>query len=95
MQPPQAGRAGSWTAGPEPAGPVLLQQSWADAVFLHWRIPASAAAPYLPPGVEPDVFEGSTWVGLIGFRVPGTQVGPLLPLPYAGSFNAVHFGCLC
>jgi uncharacterized protein len=95
MQPPQSGRAGSRSAGPELAGPelaspVLLQQSWADAVFLHWRLPVSAAEPYLPPGVEPDVFEGRTWIGLIGFRVPGTRVGPVLPLPYAGSFTEIN-----
>lgn len=70
--------------------PVLLEQTWADAVFLHWRIPASAAASRLPPGVEPDLFEGSTWLGLIGFRVPGTKLGPVLPLPWLGSFTEVN-----
>lgn len=70
--------------------PLVLEQSWADAVFLHWRISTSAAAPYLPAGVEPDVFDGSTWVGLIGFRVPGTRLGAVLPLPYLGSFTEVN-----
>src|SRR3954469_18189784 len=70
--------------------PVLLEQAWADAIFVHWRIPVSAAASRLPPGVEPDVFEGSTWLGLIGFRVPGTKLGPVLPLPWLGSFTEVN-----
>jgi uncharacterized protein YqjF (DUF2071 family) len=70
--------------------PVLLEQTWADAIFLHWRIPVSAAASCLPPGVEPDVFEGATWLGLIGFRIPGTKLGPVLPLPWLGSFTEVN-----
>lgn len=90
MQLPQSSHAGSRTTGPGLAGPVLLKQSWADAVFLHWRFPGPAASPYMPPGIEPDVFEGSTWVGLIGFRVPGTRLGPVLPLPYAGSFTEIN-----
>jgi uncharacterized protein YqjF (DUF2071 family) len=68
----------------------LLEQAWADAVFLHWPIPASAAAPYMPPGVEPDVFGGSTWLGLIGFQVPDTALGAVLPLPWIGSFTEVN-----
>src|SRR3954467_11433003 len=70
--------------------PVLLEQAWADAIFVHWRIPVAAAASRLPPGTEPDVFEGATWLGLIGFRVPGTRLGPVLPLPWLGSFTEVN-----
>ncbi|MFC9419848.1 DUF2071 domain-containing protein, partial [Bacillus mobilis] len=42
--------------------PLPVYQSWADVVFLHWRIPVAVALPYMPPGVEPDVYAGSTWV---------------------------------
>ncbi|MFD1214134.1 YqjF family protein [Arthrobacter sp. GCM10027362] len=90
MQPHRFGDAGGGAAGPELPRPLLLAQSWSDAVFLHWRISASAAAPYMPAGVEPDLFEGSTWVGLIGFRVHGTHLAAALPLPYAGSFTEVN-----
>lgn len=70
--------------------PLPVYQSWADVVFLHWRIPVAVAGPYMPPGVEPDVHAGSTWVGLIGFRVTGTCLGPRLGLPYAGTFTEVN-----
>src|SRR5215207_8462125 len=69
--------------------PVPLYQSWMDTVFLHWRIPAAAAAPYMPRGVEPDLIDGVTWVGLIGLRLADTNMGPL-PLPYIGSFAEVN-----
>jgi hypothetical protein len=70
--------------------PLPVYQSWADVVFLHWRIPIAVARPYMPRGVEPDVYAGSTWVGLIGFRVTGTCLGPGLGLPYAGTFTEVN-----
>ncbi|MBT2547233.1 DUF2071 domain-containing protein [Arthrobacter sp. ISL-65] len=70
--------------------PLSVHQSWADVVFLHWRIPAAVALPYMPRGVEPDVYAGTTWVGLIGFRVTGTCLGSRLSLPYAGTFTEVN-----
>nr|WP_314192634.1 DUF2071 domain-containing protein [uncultured Arthrobacter sp.] len=65
-------------------------QSWADVVFLHWSIPVAVARPYMPLGVEPDVYAGTSWVGLIGFRVTGTFLGSGLRLPYAGTFTEVN-----
>jgi uncharacterized protein YqjF (DUF2071 family) len=70
--------------------PYLMEQSWSDAVFLHWRVPASVTAPHLPPGVEPDVFHGSAWVGLVGFRMQKVRLGAVLPMPWLGSFAEVN-----
>ena len=82
--------ADPWPAGPPVSPPVLVAQSWSDAVFLHWRIPVSTAQRYLPPLVEPDVFLGSTWVGLIGFRLHGTRLGGAVPVPWIGDFTEVN-----
>jgi uncharacterized protein YqjF (DUF2071 family) len=67
-----------------------MDQYWADAVFLHWRIPPAAAAPFMPPGVEVDSIDGSAWVGLIGFRMLGAGLGRSLPVPYFGSFTEIN-----
>ena len=79
-----------WPAGPVVSPPVLMTQSWSEAVFLHWRLPASHAERYMPPLVEPDVFLGSTWVGLIGFRLHGTRLGGAVPVPWIGDFTEVN-----
>ena len=79
-----------WPAGPRATPPVLMAQTWADAVFLHWRIPLSAAAPYMPAGVEPDAFGGSTYVGLIGFYAPETRLFGRFPVPWFGSFTEIN-----
>lgn len=79
-----------WPNAPELPAPVIMDQLWTDAVFLHWRIPELAAAGYMPSGVVPDVFDGSAWVGLIGFRMQGAGLGRGPGIPYFGSFSEVN-----
>ncbi|HEY8914534.1 DUF2071 domain-containing protein [Lacisediminihabitans sp.] len=71
-------------------GRAILEQFWADLTFIHWRVDAALVAPLLPAGVVPDVFDGSSWVGLIPFRMASTAAlgGP--PVPYFGEFTEVN-----
>lgn len=71
---------------PELAGPAVISQFWGDLAFLHWRVDADLVAPHLPAGVRPDVFDGSSWVGLIPFELSRSAFGPLPPVPYFGRF---------
>jgi uncharacterized protein YqjF (DUF2071 family) len=67
-----------------------MEQHWVDAVFLHWRIPDAVSASFMPPGVAPDIFDGSAWVGLIGFRMQRAGLGRGPGVPYFGSFNEIN-----
>jgi|SRR6516162_3603994 len=71
---------------PRPVRRPLLTQQWRDLAFLHWPVDARVAARLLPRGIRPDLFEGTSYVGLVAFRM--CRVGWLgLPaLPYLGSF---------
>ena len=80
----------SWPLAPELPSPVIMDQEWLDAVFLHWRIPPAVATEYMPAGVVPDIFDGSAWVGLIGFRMRGAGLGRGPGIPYLGSFNEIN-----
>ena len=90
MQRHRSDDADPWPAGPMVPRPFLLEQSWSDAILLHWRIPVSTAAARLPPGVEPDVVDGSAWVGLIGFRMSGTRLAAAVPMSRLGRFTEVN-----
>lgn len=81
---------GSWPNAPELPRPVIMEQRWTDAVFLHWRIPEHVAAAFMPEGVAPDVFDRSAWVGLIGFCMQGAGLGRGPGIPYFGSFNEIN-----
>jgi uncharacterized protein YqjF (DUF2071 family) len=67
-------------------GRQIMHQRWEDVAFLHWRVEPERVAPLLPPGTRPDVFDGSSWVGLIPFRM--VDAGPFVapPLPWLGTF---------
>jgi uncharacterized protein YqjF (DUF2071 family) len=79
-----------WPEPPDLPLPVIMAQRWTDAVFLHWRIPETEAATKMPPGVLPDVFDGSSWVGLVAFRLQGGSLGRGPAVPYFGGFTEVN-----
>jgi uncharacterized protein len=66
--------------------PRLLRQQWRDLCFLHWAVDPAVVAPFLPPGVEPDVFDGRTYVGLVPFRMVGTGFAHGPAVPWLGTF---------
>jgi len=67
-------------------GRALLDQRWRDLTFLHWRVEPGVVAPLLPAGTRPDVHDGSSWVGLIPFRLTDARFGRAPVIPYVGSF---------
>lgn len=79
-----------WPEPPELPRPVSTTQAWLDAVFLHWRIPEALAATKMPPGVGADTYDGSSWVGLVGFRLHGATIASGPAIPYFGTFTEVN-----
>ena len=49
-------------------------------------MPSADVAPLLPAGIEPDEFDGTSWVGLIPFRLDRATLFGSPPDPYLGSF---------
>ncbi len=52
---------------PLPTRKWRLTQQWNDVLFAHWPIPPAAMAPLLPLGLEPDLFDGHAWAGVVPF----------------------------
>ena len=71
---------------PPLAGPALFDQDWRSVFFLHWAVDPAEAAPFMPRGVRPDVFDGATYVGLVPFRMVDAGLGRRHPTPYLGTF---------
>jgi uncharacterized protein YqjF (DUF2071 family) len=69
---------------------AILSQRWSDVSFLHWRVDAAAVAPLLPTHTAPDIFDGTSWVGLIAFQMSEFAILPGPPLPYVGSFPEIN-----
>ncbi|GAB4586183.1 YqjF family protein [Nocardia sp. IFM 10818] len=71
---------------PGPIPRPLLTQSWLDLAFLHWVADPDDVAPLLPPGTVPDTLNGSTYIGLVAFRMHRVGWWRLPGLPYLGTF---------
>jgi len=49
--------------------PRILRQKWLSLSFLHWAVEPASIAHLYPPGIEPDTFEGSSFVGVVPFQM--------------------------
>jgi uncharacterized protein YqjF (DUF2071 family) len=75
---------------PAPAERVFLSAEWRDLVMLNYEVEAGLLSPYIPPGTELDIFDGRTFVSLVGFRFLQTKLLGILPIPYHSSFDEVN-----
>ena len=71
-------------------GRSTASQRWSHLAFLHWRVDSALVQPLLPRGLTPDVFDGSSWVGLIPFVLDRATIAGSPPVPYFGSFVEVN-----
>lgn len=71
-------------------GRAIAAQRWTELAFLHWRVESDRVAPLLPPGVRPDEHDGSSWVGLIPFRLDRASLFGGPAVPYFGDFVEVN-----
>jgi len=78
------------TRAPELPGRTVASQRWTQLAFLHWRVESSRVAAFLPPGVLPDEHDGSSWVGLIGFRLDRATLFGSPPVPHLGDFAEIN-----
>jgi uncharacterized protein YqjF (DUF2071 family) len=71
---------------PALTGRTMMTQDWRDLTFLHWAVEPQRVRRFLPPGVRPDVLDGTTYVGLVPFRMVGAGIGRGPGVPWAGTF---------
>lgn len=69
---------------------TVVAQQWSEVAFLHWRVSPDRVAPLLPPRTEPDVLDGSSWVGLIAFRLSGSAFFGGPAIPWFGTFPEIN-----
>ena len=65
--------------------PIMLQE-WRNVAFLHWQADPDRVRQLIPADLEVDTFDGSAWVGLIGFEMVGVRLGKGPRIPYLGTF---------
>lgn len=69
---------------------TFLTAEWRHLLMLNYEVPRAVLAPYLPAGVELDLYEGRTLVSLVAFRFLNTRVLGQLPVPFHINFDELN-----
>ena len=75
---------------PLPQGHWTWRQSWQDLLFAHWRVPAAVIRPIVPKSLTVQEFDGTSWVGLVPFRMAGVMRRPLPDLAGLSTFPELN-----
>ena len=70
--------------------PWVWRQSWCDLLFAHWPVPARLLRPLVPPELRIQEFDGSSWVGVVPFRMSGVMRRPFPDLPWMSRFPELN-----
>jgi uncharacterized protein YqjF (DUF2071 family) len=75
---------------PLPQRPWLMGQTWVNLLFAHWRVPAEALRPVVPPQLPIDTHDGSAWLGITPIYVRGLRLRGTAPAPLLSSFPELN-----
>ncbi|MDQ3814719.1 MAG: DUF2071 domain-containing protein [Armatimonadota bacterium] len=70
-------------------GRIVMRPHWHHLLFLHWAVAPEQLRPFLPPGLELDLYEGRAYAGLIPFTMTGVR--PVWAPRFPGRFNYEDF----
>ncbi len=75
---------------PAPRGRWTWRQRWLDLLFAHWPVPADLLRPLVPRGLRVQEFGGTSWIGVVPFRMSGVMRRPLPDLPWLSAFPELN-----
>ena len=68
---------------------VFLKANWENIIMVNYEIDPEILLPFLPNGVELDLFEGKAYVSLVGFMFKKTKLFNI-PIPKLGTFEEIN-----
>ena len=66
------------------------RQSWCDLLFAHWPVSSAELKPFVPEVLKIQEFEGTSWVGIVPFRMEGVMRRPFPDLPWISAFPELN-----
>jgi uncharacterized protein YqjF (DUF2071 family) len=72
------------------AGPWVLAMRWTDLLFVHWRITPDEARALVPAPLEPDLFDGAGWLGVVPFLMSRVRPRLVPPVPPFSRFPELN-----
>jgi len=69
-----------------PERPWAWRQRWCDLLFAHWPVPVAALRHLVPEALTIQQFGGTSWVGVVPFRMEGVTMRGLPEMPGLSAF---------
>lgn len=73
-----------------PGSRWVWRQSWRDLLFAHWPVEADRLQRFVPPPLRVQELDGTSWIGLVPFRMAGVMRRPLPDLPWISAFPELN-----
>lgn len=71
---------------PMPKSPWVMQQSWKDLLFLHYKVPYHILRPLVPQELELDTYNDEVWISITPFKMRNVKFRMLPSIPTATNF---------
>ncbi len=68
----------------------MIGQSWNHLLFAHWPLGAEDARRIVPPPLEPDLYDGQGFVGVVPFRMETVRFAWCPPVVGTSSFAELN-----
>ena len=68
---------------------TFLSARWENLIMANYAVDPAILKPYLPQGVELDLYQNKTYVSLVGFMFKNTRLFKM-PIPFMGTFEEVN-----
>ena len=75
---------------PLPNSSWKWRQSWCDLLFAHWPVSVKKLRPLVPEPLKIQEYDGTSWVGIVPFRMEGVMLRPLPDLPWISAFPELN-----
>lgn len=57
---------------------------------MHWPVPVELLQPMVPPGLKVQEFDGTSWIGVVPFRMEGVMRRPFVDMPWLSAFPELN-----
>jgi uncharacterized protein YqjF (DUF2071 family) len=68
---------------------TFLKANWGNIIMANYAIDPEILKPFLPKGVELDLYNGKAYVSLVGFMFKKTKLFNI-PIPFFGTFEEIN-----
>lgn len=68
---------------------LFLKANWENIIMVNYEIDPEILSPFLPKGVELDLFNEKCYISLVGFMFKNTKLFNV-PIPFFGNFEEIN-----